>query len=233
MSYCCRRTLVFVSLFASTCGSGSKSSADGSTDRPASRTDDGADRIVEPHDASVNAAATCTTLVWIFGGCTTAMLDECTRELVTFPPSMQADVGSYAACLRTMVMDLPDAAASSGIDAGCPTSSDSLNRWYMNGGCEGNAAQVSHDIGTFDPCTGSSVSCTTISDEATCSSKYGECAWTAGACTDDSVPLTPCSQAAGSCATVPGCTGTGFPACGGPGQSLCFFSQALPGNPGL
>ena len=98
---------------------------------------------------------------------------------------------------------------------------------------EGNAAQVSHDIGTFDPCTGTAVSCTTISDEASCSSKYGECAWTAGTCTDDSVPLTPCNQAAGSCATVPGCTGTGFPACGGPEQPLCFFSQALPGNPGL
>jgi hypothetical protein len=229
----CRRALVFLSLFASACGSGSAMSpADGSTDRPMERTDGRTDQGARNPDTGGGAASTCTTLVWQFGGCTTPMLDECGREYATFPAVMQGDLDTYAACLRTMAFGLPDAAVSAGVDAGCPTTSDSLNRWYLHGGCEGEAAQVSHDIGIFDPCTGTAVSCTTLTSESDCSSKYGECTWTAGACAD-LTSITPCAQAAGACATVPGCMGTGFPACGGAGQPECFFSQALPGNPGL
>ncbi len=233
MNYRGWRTLAFLLLVASSCGSGSaKLPADGSTDRTMSTSDGRADQVARNLDAGGGGAATCTTLVWQFGGCTTSMLDECGREYSTLPAAMQGDLDAYAVCLRTMALGLPDAALSIGVDAGCPTTSDSLNRWYQHGGCEGEASQASHDIGTFDPCAGTATSCTTLTSESDCGGKYGECSWTAGACAD-LTSLTPCSQAAGACATVPGCTGTGFPSCGGTGQPMCFFSQALPGNPGL
>jgi hypothetical protein len=220
-----------LALAAPACSSGTsgKGTTDASTDHHLAPTDS---HPAPSPDAAGGAAATCTTLVWLFGGCTTAALDECAREYATFSPAMQNDVATYAACLRTMAMGLPDAAVASGTDAGCPTSGNSLNRWYLHGGCEGNAAQVSHDIGAFDPCTGTSVSCSTLTAEADCNNRYGVCAWSAGACTDLISPQQSCSASAGACATVPGCVGTGFPACGGTGQPACFFSQMLPGSPG-
>jgi hypothetical protein len=210
-------------------GSGAKPTDGGSSDGAA-------DQITGALDAGAGAAVTCTTLVWVFGGCTTTMLDECAREYAAFPASMQGDLDAYAACLRTMVMGLPDAAVSTGIDvdAGCPTTPNSLNRWYMHGGCEGLAGQVSHDLGTLDQCTGTSVSCTTIVDQASCDARFGVCTWTAGACTDLGGGAPPsCAQAAGSCALVPGCTGTAVSDCGGAGQPLCFFSQELPSSGAL
>ena len=92
---------------------------------------------------------------------------ECQQEYETFPASMKADVDAYAACLRTMVSGVADALVDAASDAGCPTSSDSLNRWYQHGGCEGMAAQVNMDLGAFDSCSGTAVSCTTPSARAT------------------------------------------------------------------
>jgi hypothetical protein len=223
-------TLAGLLLAAPACSSdtSAKSNTDASTDHPPALTDG----PPAPNDASGGGAAACTTLVWLFGGCTTAALDACAREYATFSPAMQNDVATYAACLRTMAMGLPDAAVTTGIDAGCPTSSNNLNRWYQHGGCEGDAAQVSHDLGAFDPCTGAAVSCTTLTGEADCNSRYGICAWSAGACSDLTTPQQSCSASAGQCALVPGCVGTGFPSCGGTGQPVCFFSQMLPGSAG-
>jgi hypothetical protein len=213
-----------VALVAVACGSGARSTSDGPSDGGQGAQDGAQD------GAPAGAAATCLTLVSVFGGCTTAMLDECAREYATFPAAMQADLDTYAACLRTMVGGLPDAAIEGGTDAGCPTSSNALNRWYFHGGCEGDAAQVNHDIAAFDPCTGTAMSCATVTSDTECAAKYGECTWTAGACVDLSGAPTPCAQAAGACATVPGCTGTGFPSCGGAGQPPCFFSEVIPGS---
>ncbi len=219
-------------LAAPACSSDSsgKSTTDAATDHHVAPADG---HPTPTPDASGGAPAACTTLVWLFGGCTTAALDECAREYATFPSAMQNDVEAYAACLRTMASGLPDAAVTTGVDAGCPTTSDNLNRWYQHGGCEGQAGQVSHDIGAFDPCTGTSVSCTTLTTEAACSSRYGVCSWSGGACSDLASPPPACSASAGACATVPGCMGSGFPSCGGSGQPVCFFSQMLPGNAAL
>ncbi|HXU65575.1 MAG TPA: hypothetical protein VN962_27930 [Polyangia bacterium] len=180
---------------------------------------------------AAGAAAACTTLVPLFGGCTAAALDECAREYATFPPSMRSDIDTYAACLRTMAASFLDAS----VDAGCPDTypGDLLERWWLHGGCQSQAGQVASDIGAFDPCTGTAVSCTTLTTEADCGNRYGVCSWSAGACSDlTSTPPT-CSASAGACATVPGCVGIGFPSCGGTGQPVCFFSQALPGAPAL
>ena len=221
-----------LSLLALGCGSSGARAVDGSSDGRSSTSDGAPDSIGRNPDASSKAVATCTTLVWVFGGCTAAVVDECEREYATFPASMATDVDAYAACLLTMVSGVPGGSAT-GSDAGCPTSSDSLNRWYFHGGCEGNAAQVNMDLGAFDPCGGTAVSCTTLTSEPDCSSRYGACNWTAGACTGDNPTPTPCATVAGACATVPGCTGTGFPECGGSGQPGCFFSQVLPGSTAL
>jgi hypothetical protein len=220
--------LAVLTLAAPACGNNTSAAGqtDASTDHPTTRTDGNP----APADASGGAAAACTTLVWLFGGCTTAALGECAREYATFPAAMQSDVATYAACLRTMAMGLPDGAVTTGNDAGCPTSSNNLNRWYQHGGCEGNAGQVSHDLGAFDPCTGTAVSCTTLTAEADCNGRYGVCVWSAGACTDLITLQQSCSASAGQCALVPGCVGTGFPSCGGAGQPECFFSQMLPGS---
>lgn len=191
-------------------------------------TDASVDHQVAPADGQPLSA--CTTLVWLFGGCTTAALDECAREFATFPSAMQNDIASYAACLRTMAMGLPDAAVIAGTDASCPTSGNALNRWYQHGGCEGDAAQVSHDIGAFDPCTGTAVSCTTLTSETDCNNRYGVCTWSGAVCSDFSTAPPTCSGSAGQCALVPGCLGTGFPTCGATGQPVCFFSQMLPGS---
>jgi hypothetical protein len=220
------------SLPALGCGSGA-GAVDASSDARAAKSDGGQDSVTRNSDASAGALASCTTLVWVFGGCTSAAINECQREYATFPASMQADVDTYALCLHGMVFGAADAAITGGPDAGCPTSSDSLNRWYMHGGCEGNAAQVYDDLGNFDPCGGTAVSCATSSGEADCVSRTDECSWTSGVCLDNSATPMPCAQVPGACATVPGCTGVGFPACGGPGQPSCFFSQALPGGTGL
>jgi|HubBroStandDraft_6_1064221.scaffolds.fasta_scaffold359065_2 hypothetical protein len=219
------------SLLALGCGGGAVP-VDGSSDAHPSKPDGAQDSAARNLDASAGASS-CAILVWVFGGCTSAAIDECQREYATFPASMQADVDTYAVCLHGMVFGAVDAAITGGPDAGCPTSSNSLNRWYMHGGCEGNAAQVYTDLGNFDPCGGTAVSCATSSGEADCASRTFQCSWTSGACMDNSATPTPCSQVPGACATVPGCTGSGFPACGGPGQPSCFFSQALPGGTGL
>jgi len=213
---------------ACTSDTSAKSKTDASTDHDVTPTDG----RPAPADATGSAAAACTTLVWLFGGCTTAALEECAREYATFSPAMQNDVATYAACLRTMAQGLPDAAVTTGADAGCPTSSNNLNRWYQHGGCEGDAANVSHDIGAFDPCGGTAVSCTTLTTETDCNDRYGVCTWSAGTCSDLSTPQPSCATSAGQCALVPGCTGTGFPGCGGTAQPACFFSQMLPGSAG-
>jgi hypothetical protein len=222
--------LAVLTLAAPTCSRGTTTNGkiDASTDGDATPADSGS----APADASVGAAAACTTLVWLFGGCTTAALNECAHEFATFPSAMQNDVARYAACLRTMALGLPDAAVTAGVDAGCPTSGDSLNRWYLHGGCEGNAAQVSHDIAAFDPCTGISISCATLTVQADCSNRYGVCVWSDGACANLIQPQPSCSASAGQCALIPGCVGAGFPDCGGTGEPSCFFSQMLPGAPG-
>src|SRR5580704_10842181 len=129
-----------LSLLALGCGSSGARAVDGSSDGRSSTSDGAPDSIGRNPDASSKAVATCTTLVWVFGGCTAAVVDECEREYATFPASMATDVDAYAACLLTMVSGVPGGSAT-GSDAGCPTSSDSLNRWYFHGGCEGNAAQ--------------------------------------------------------------------------------------------
>ena len=229
-----RIPIQILSLVALGCGSGGVSAIDGSTDARTSTDGRAVVDATEPDPtATASAIAACTTLVWVFGGCSAPTVHECQQEYETFPTSMKADVDAYAACLRTMVSGVADASADAASDAGCPTSSDSLDRWYQHGGCEGMAAQVDGDLGAFDPCGGTAVSCTTLTSEADCAGRTYQCSWTAGACTDNNATPTPCAQAAGACATVPGCTSAAFPECGGVGQSSCFFTRALPGSTAL
>src|SRR5580692_1510804 len=166
------------SLLALGCGGGGAVTADASPDARAPKPDGAQDSAARDLDSSAGASSSCTILVWVFGGCTSAAIDECQREYATFPASMQADVDTYAICLHGMVFGAADAAITGGLDAGCPTSSNSLNRWYMHGGCEGNAAQVYEDLGSFDPCGGTADSCATVSGEADCVSRTDECSWT-------------------------------------------------------
>jgi hypothetical protein len=225
--------IVMLSLAALGCGGNGAAAPDGSTDARTS-TDRAVLDVTEPDPtATASAIAACTTLVWVFGGCSAPTVHECQQEYESFPTSMKADVDAYAACLRTMVSGVADASVDAASDAGCPTVDNALNRWYQHGGCEGMAAQVNTDLGAFDTCSGTAVSCTTLTSESDCSGRTGQCSWTAGACADNNATPTPCAQAAGACATVPGCSSAAFPECGGVGQSSCFFSRALPGSTAL
>lgn len=226
--------IVMLSLAMLGCGSSRAAAPDGATDARTSTADRRVPDATEP-DAAVTASASaaCTTLVWVFGGCSAPTVHECEQEYASFPTSMKSDIDAYAACLRTMVSGVADASVDAASDAGCPTADNALNRWYQHGGCEGMAAQVDLDLGAFDSCSGTAVSCTTLTSESDCAGRTGQCSWTGGACTDDNATPTPCAQAAGACATVPGCTGAAFPECGGAGQSSCFFSRTLPGSTAL
>ena len=213
--------LVMFSLTALGCGSSGAAAIDASKDARTS-TDRPVLEVGEPDPtATPSAIAACTTLVWVFGGCSVPTVHECQQEYESFPAAMKADVDAYAACLRTLVSGVADASADAASDAGCPTSLDALDRWYRQGGCQGIAAQVDLDLGAFDSCSGTAVSCTTLTSETDCAGRTGQCSWTAGACTDDNATPTPCAQAAGACATVPGCTSAAFPECGGVGQWSC------------
>jgi hypothetical protein len=181
-----------------------------------------------PPAAAGGGTTPCATLVRVFAGCDEERLAECAREYAAFPPTLQAALTSYAACLQG---EARFAGASAWPDGGCPPLSSLSSAWF-HGGCEGEAGRAAAELEAFDPCAGTALACSTETSEPMCARRYAVCAWADGACTNlGSTP--PCAEAAGACATVPGCRGAGLPDCGDAGQPACFFSGNVPALSGL